>query len=146
MRSRETVVCRPLLRRVHVLELPQQQQVVHDLCAAGDDQRPAEGAVVKHPPGGYRRQCSGQSAGLPVLSFRCDFGPEEMIEDGVDGVLVEPERIDDLSQKLSDLMKNEKLRMMLGTAACKSAARYEVTQIVSKWEAIVKKEICSNGK
>lgn len=86
------------------------------------------------------------SAGLPVLSFRCDFGPEEMIEDGVDGVLVEPGRIDDLSQKLSDLMKNEKLRMMLGTAACKSAVRYEVTQIVSKWEAIVKKEICSNGK
>lgn len=86
------------------------------------------------------------SAGLPVLSFRCDFGPNEIIQDGVDGILVEPESTKHLSEALTKLMQNEELRMRLGVAARKNTARYDVAPIVSKWEELVKKEIYSQGK
>lgn len=86
------------------------------------------------------------SAGLPVISFRCDFGPEEMIANGVDGLLVEPGSIENLSLTLTKLMGNEELRRRLGKTARKCRARYEVASIVSKWEDLVKKEIYSRGK
>lgn len=86
------------------------------------------------------------SAGLPAISFRCDFGPDEMIEDGVDGLLVEPGNIEKLAEALTKVMKNEELRNRLGIAAKKSAERYGVGPIVSKWEGVVKKEIYSEGK
>ncbi len=86
------------------------------------------------------------SAGLPAISFRCDFGPEEIIDDGVSGLLVEPENIQKLAEALTKLMKNEELRNRLGIAAKKGAERYGIFPIVSKWEACVKKEIYRHGK
>lgn len=86
------------------------------------------------------------SAGIPSVSFRCKFGPEEIMDDGIDGLLVEPGSVKDLARKLTKLMENEKFRMQLGMAARASATRYEVAEIVSKWEAFVKKEIYTNGK
>lgn len=86
------------------------------------------------------------SAGLPAISFRCDFGPEEMIEDGVNGLLVEPDDIEKLAEALTKLMKNEEVRKRLGIEARKRAERYGLAPIVSKWEGLVKKEIYSSGK
>lgn len=86
------------------------------------------------------------SAGIPSVSFRCKFGPEEIVNDGVDGLLVEPGSIENLAQKLTKLMENEKFRAQLGAVARASMARYEVTEIVSKWEVFVKKEIYTKGK
>ena len=86
------------------------------------------------------------AAGVPALSFRCDFGPEEIIDDGVDGVLVEPENIENLAHALRNLMENEKFRSDIGAAALASMARYRVSEVVSKWEAFVKKEIYTKGE
>lgn len=86
------------------------------------------------------------SAGIPSVSFRCKFGPEEIVDDGVNGLLVEPGSIENLVQNLIKLMENEQFRVRLGRAARASMARYEVAEIVSKWEAFVKKEIYTNGK
>ncbi len=86
------------------------------------------------------------SAGIPCISFRCDYGPEEMIDDGVNGWLVEPENFEELAQKLTKLMKNEEFRNRLGSAARERTKQYGISPIVSKWEAVVKKEIYTQGK
>jgi len=79
------------------------------------------------------------AAGIPALSFRCNFGPEEIIDDGNDGVLVEAENIVMLTAELRSLMQNEQFRQRVGAAAAASMARYGVSEVVSKWEALLKK-------
>lgn len=79
------------------------------------------------------------AAGIPALSFRCSFGPEEIIEAGVDGVLVDAENVDMLRQELRNLMQDKQFRQQVGAAAVTSMARYGVSEVVSKWEALSKK-------
>lgn len=56
------------------------------------------------------------AAGKPRIGSNVD-GIPTVIQDKVDGYLVEPENIDDLSQKLEMLMQNKALRIKIGTAA-----------------------------
>ncbi len=77
--------------------------------------------------------------GIPVVSFRCKFGPEDIIDDGVNGLLAEPENIDSLTQALRKIMSNKEVRYRIGAAGSASVAGYRVSDIVSKWEALAKK-------
>jgi glycosyltransferase involved in cell wall biosynthesis len=49
-------------------------------------------------------------AGLPCVSFNCDTGPSELIEDGVNGFLVDVGDIKELTRKIELLINNPKLR------------------------------------
>jgi len=86
------------------------------------------------------------AAAIPVVSFRCEFGPEEIINDGVNGLLAEAEDIESLAQELRKIMYNEELRDRIGAAGPASVARYGANDIVSKWEAFAQKEIYTKGK
>ncbi|WP_338425819.1 glycosyltransferase family 4 protein [Sphingopyxis kveilinensis] len=86
------------------------------------------------------------AAAIPAVSFRCQFGPEEIINDGANGLLVEAENIESLSQALRKMMENKGLRDKFSSAGPSSVAHYGVGEIVSKWEAFVKKEIYTKGK
>lgn len=41
------------------------------------------------------------ACGVPVVSFACPCGPRDIISDGVDGLLVEKENIDELAEKFA---------------------------------------------
>lgn len=79
-----------------------------------------------------------QSFGLPIVSFDCDTGPAELINNGVSGYLVEPENIEKLSEAMTKMMnldKNSYLRMCMN--AKENVNNFKVNEIVKKWLAIL---------
>ena len=78
------------------------------------------------------------TAGLPVVSFDCDYGPKEMITDGEDGMLVPKGDIDALSAALSRLLGDESLRERLAKAASVSACRFSPGRVMAQWDEVVR--------
>lgn len=76
------------------------------------------------------------ACGLPVVSFDCPAGPDEIINDGVDGLLVPSGNVKVLAEKLMTLMANENLRKRLGEQARQSVRRYEMASIARQWESL----------
>jgi glycosyltransferase involved in cell wall biosynthesis len=74
------------------------------------------------------------ACGLPVVSFDCPAGPDEIITDGVDGLLVPSGDMHALAGKLMTLMSDEDLRKRLGQQARQSARRYEMAAIATQWK------------
>lgn len=81
------------------------------------------------------------ACGLPVVSFDCPAGPDEIITDGVDGLLVPFGDVHALAEKLMTLMSDENLRKRLGQQARQTARRYEMTTIADQWTALFEKVI-----
>lgn len=81
------------------------------------------------------------ACGLPVVSFDCPAGPDEIITDGVDGLLVPSGDLHALAEKLMVLMTDENLRRRLGQQARQTAQRYEMTTIANQWIALFEKVI-----
>ena len=73
------------------------------------------------------------ASGLPVVSFDCPAGPDEIITDGYDGLLVPSGDVKLLAQKLMLLMADKELRTRLSQNARRSAQRYEMNSIAGKW-------------
>ncbi|MFF7730474.1 glycosyltransferase [Streptomyces sp. NPDC008001] len=76
--------------------------------------------------------------GVPVVATDCPQGPREIIEDGVDGLLVRPGDADAVAEGLLKLIGDEELRRSMGSAARASARRYAPAQIAERFEQIVR--------
>jgi GalNAc-alpha-(1->4)-GalNAc-alpha-(1->3)-diNAcBac-PP-undecaprenol alpha-1,4-N-acetyl-D-galactosaminyltransferase len=57
--------------------------------------------------------------GLACVSFDINAGPRDVIENGVNGVLIEDGDIDSLATNINELIINESLRIQLGEKAKK---------------------------
>ena len=77
-----------------------------------------------------------QAAGLPVVSFECKCGPKDVIEDGVDGILVEEGNVEKLAEGMLRLIKDEALRKSMGAIAYKRSERYAEENIMGQWTAL----------
>lgn len=74
------------------------------------------------------------SCGLPVVSTDCSFGPSEIIDNNVTGLLSKME-VKDLSIKMEWMITHEKERLEMGVNAHKSASRYKMDNVMKEWEA-----------
>ena len=74
-----------------------------------------------------------QAAGLPIVSFECKCGPKDVIEDGVDGFLVEEGNVEKLAEGMLRLIKDETLRKSMGAVAYKRSERYAEESIMQQW-------------
>ena len=81
------------------------------------------------------------ACGLPVVSFDCPAGPDEIITDGVDGLLVPSGDVHALAEKLMALMSDESLRKRLGQQAFLTAQRYDMATLAGQWKALFEKVI-----
>ena len=81
------------------------------------------------------------ACGLPVVSFDCPAGPDEIITDGVDGLLVPSGDVHALAEKLMVLMSDENLRRRLGQQARQTAQRYDMATLADQWTALFEKVI-----
>ena len=74
--------------------------------------------------------------GVPPVSFTCPCGPRDIIEDGIDGLLVENGDIHGLADKISYLIDNEKTRKQMGQKAHDNVKRFKIENIALQWKKI----------
>ena len=74
-----------------------------------------------------------QAAGVPIVSFACKCGPKDLIEDGINGFLVEEGDIDGLAKGLIRLIEDEELRKKMGKAAYQNSELYTENAIMKHW-------------
>lgn len=70
---------------------------------------------------------------VPVVSYNCGCGPTEIICDGIDGYLVEPENVKEYADSLLKLMRNSDLSIKMGKAAYYNSKRFSLSAILPKW-------------
>lgn len=77
------------------------------------------------------------AAGLPCVSFDCRTGPSELIENGVNGLLVPAEDAAALAQALGEIMGDTELRRRLGAAAREVQARFGLDRVLPQWQELL---------
>ena len=78
----------------------------------------------------------GSSLGLPLISYACPTGPSEIIEDGVNGLLVKPGDRQQLAKALCRLIEDKELRGRMGAEALRSSERFSLPRIMKQWESL----------
>ena len=74
---------------------------------------------------------------VPAVSYNCQVGPSEIITDGVDGLLVEPENVEQFTDKLLVLINDDELRERMGKAAYESSRRFSMDRILKEWVKLI---------
>ncbi|MGY0022944.1 glycosyltransferase family 4 protein [Streptomyces sp. cg35] len=72
--------------------------------------------------------------GLPVVSTDCPHGPGEIIDNGVDGRLVEVGNVDAIAGGLLELINNEPLRRQMAARALTHSERFDPARIAERYE------------
>lgn len=73
------------------------------------------------------------SAGLPCISFDCEAGPSDIIEDGENGFLVPVRDVDAFSKTMQNLMSDAQLRRKVGVNAQKVNQKYSLESISEEY-------------
>lgn len=76
------------------------------------------------------------SMGMAVVSYDIVTGPREIIVDGLDGIIVENQNIEALSDALKVLMSNTSLRYKLGLKAIENITRFTPQLVIDRWEGM----------
>ena len=77
------------------------------------------------------------ACGMPAVSFDCESGPREIIREGVDGLLVPPDDVDALADRMSRLLADDGERIRLGERAAEVRQRFSVSRYFSDWDDIL---------
>lgn len=75
--------------------------------------------------------------GMAVASFDCESGPSEIIEHRVNGLLVPPNDLSELTKAIRQLMSDSVLRSTLGKQAARVSERFSMEQFHSRWEHLI---------
>lgn len=81
--------------------------------------------------------CEAMACGLPVVSFDCPTGPDEIIRDGTDGILVPPGNIDALANAMDLLMSDEKHRCRISSHAPEVLERFGLKKTMDIWNDLL---------
>ncbi|MDC9513058.1 glycosyltransferase family 4 protein [Pseudoalteromonas sp. CST5] len=76
------------------------------------------------------------SFGLPVVSFDCDTGPEEVLEN-TGGILVKPYDTHSLALALLELMNDKQKRESISIMSKEKAQKYQPDTIIEHWKKLL---------
>lgn len=92
-------------------------------------------------PSAYEGFCmalaEGMSAGLPGVGYKNCPAVNELIQDGITGLLAD-DGADAFAEELDKLMSDKKLRITMGKNAKKAMEQYAPEKIWDKWEELLK--------
>lgn len=75
----------------------------------------------------------GMNFGLPVMAFDVADGPKYLIENHVNGYLIEKNNVDDFAKKLNILMHDGHLRKVFGEKSLQKSLPFDLNKIHQKW-------------
>lgn len=73
------------------------------------------------------------ACGLPVISFDYKCGPKDIIQDGVNGLLVKDGDIESIANAMMRLMENEEERKAMGRNARRVTETYSEASVMKRW-------------
>lgn len=76
-------------------------------------------------------------AKLPIVSFNCNCGPDEIIQDGVNGYVVDCFDIDKMAEKINTLIENPDLRIEMSQNTMLDKEKLDIKNIIKEWEKIL---------
>ncbi|MEQ1150324.1 glycosyltransferase family 4 protein [Acinetobacter johnsonii] len=80
-----------------------------------------------------------QSYALPIVSFDCDTGPAEIIENHVNGILVNSGSVNQLSIALLEVINLSDIEYeKMSKNALKSSVRYTINSVINQWLNVIK--------
>lgn len=74
---------------------------------------------------------------LPIVAFDCDTGPEELVEQNRNGLLVEAGNVPKLAEALAKLMQDDALRARMRSHQSQSIQSLDLPSIIQQWQKIV---------
>ena len=76
------------------------------------------------------------ACGIPPVAFACPCGPKDIITDGVNGLLVKPESVKEMAEKICYLIENEDIRKEMGKLARERARDFKIDVIANEWDKL----------
>ncbi len=77
-----------------------------------------------------------KDAGLPTVAFNCPEGPADIVCDGKDGFLVEPNNVSDFAKRMVELANNEMLRKQFGAYGKEDVKRLSPESVFKMWDKL----------
>lgn len=77
------------------------------------------------------------TCGIPVISTRCPSGPDEIITDGINGLLVPVDDETALSEAILRLLNDKDFSAGIARAGRKRSEDFKVSEIISEYEAVL---------
>lgn len=74
-------------------------------------------------------------SGVPCIAYDCPTGPRTIIDEGVNGFLIEDGNLDSFVQKTELLIENENLRILMGKNTKKSVSKYDLDSVMMQWKS-----------
>ena len=74
------------------------------------------------------------ASGCPSIAFDCDVGPRDLIDNGVNGLLVPAESIDALKNAMARLIATENLRVNFANQAVTVRETFSERRIMAAWQ------------
>ncbi len=79
------------------------------------------------------------SYGLPCISFDCNTGPREMIQNGINGILVNPQEKDSgIRNAMHKMITDNELRREFSNKSVKLREKFSVTNTMKMWDNILR--------
>lgn len=78
-----------------------------------------------------------QAFGLPMVAFDCETGPREVIEPGVNGLLVPPGDTAALADALREVLASPDRRVRMSEGSHALAGRFGPEEILTRWEELL---------
>ena len=77
-----------------------------------------------------------QAKGLPTISFDCKTGPNEIINNEKDGLLVESGNIEKLSDAIIKMIEKGEERVEMSKNAVENSKRFSIDKICTEWKQL----------
>ena len=82
----------------------------------------------------------GMSMGLPAIGFKSCSAVNELIKDGINGILCD-ESIDALAIALEELIQDDSKRILYGKQAKEDVKQYSADKIYAEWDCLIEQVI-----
>lgn len=76
-------------------------------------------------------------AKLPIVSFNCNCGPDEIIQDGINGYLVDCFDTNQMAEKINYLIENSNVRIQMSQNTSLDKEKLDMKNIIKEWEKIL---------
>lgn len=83
--------------------------------------------------------CEAMECGLPVFSFNIEVGPKEIIKDGYNGFLIENRNIDEMAQKIIEILNDKEAWEYISSNALNDVKKYHSDNVAKQWINLIEK-------